>query len=282
MYRIVAVLFGLMFGGSSVATAACRGHIPGPLGGTPSYYFSSSCFNVNKERVRLKHQVCSVSRSTIAFNWTKVNWASGSTGVEFGGCLVRERYAFNAIRVGGSVIKATVGLPYDTDVYVADLGKDQNKAYTETIEGGGPRIDGGVTVEPFHFRIQYTPATEKKTVRIQATMVGQKPFFVVVLPRSIKTQADLNAFISSDHIKRISPLVKFDEKPIKGKTSSNDIPLMDFYKDNNFAERGNLTVGGEDGVSFDILVNGTVDTVVPEIAICVGQSELIATCFVGA
>jgi hypothetical protein len=87
MDRSTAFLLWITLLFPSGAMAACGGLIAGPVGKSSSYYYSSSCFSRPSGMVRLNHQVCSVSQSTVVFKWTKLNWVSGSSGIEFGGCL---------------------------------------------------------------------------------------------------------------------------------------------------------------------------------------------------
>jgi hypothetical protein len=211
------------------------------------------------------------------FKWTKLNWVSGSSGIEYGGCLVRTNNYSGAQRVGGSLITANVGIGYNTDVYLPDL-KSGNQVYFDSIDGGGPRIAGG-DKEPFHFEIRYLERDKK--IQIRATMVGEKPVFFLVLPRSIKSPDDLTGFIADDYIRQISPLVAFGDKPLVAKTNSTDTLLAEFYKDNNIAARGSIVVQGETNIAlveFTVLL-GDLPGLLPQMAICLGQSEAISTCF---
>jgi hypothetical protein len=277
MDRTIAFLLWVIVLFPSGAMAACGGLIAGPVGKNSAYYYSSSCFNRPSGMVRLNHRVCSVSQSTVVFKWTKLNWVSGSSGVEFGGCLVRESDYFSVIRVAGSLITANVGVPYNTEVYVPDL-KQGNSAYYDSVEGGGPRIDGGTSKERFRFEVRYFPTADKKTVQIRATMAGERPVFYVVLPRSIKKSEDLTKFITDDSIQRITPLLEFSDKALTARTK--DTVLAEFYKENEIATRAVLVVQGEkDSASLEFTALGTLPELLPDLAICVGQAEMIASCF---
>lgn len=279
-HAFVFSVFCLVSGFPAVAMAACKGQIAGPVSTQSPYYYSSSCFDVAPNQVRLRHQVCSVSPSTVMFKWTKLNWVSGSSGIEFGGCLVRTSNYGSALRIGGSLISANVGQEYNTDVYVPDL-KSGNPAYFDTIDGGGPRISGG-DKEPFHFQIRYLPRSDrdKKGIQIRATMVGEKPVFFLVLPRTIKSVGDLTQLIADDYVRQIAPLVTFGAKPLESKTGSQDVLLSEFYKENNFADRGSIVVRGETSTaSVDFAVTASLSEFLPEMVICLGQAEAIATCF---
>ena len=89
MVRALAFVFCLAAALPSGAIAGCKGQIAGPVSNQSLYYFASSCFNLQPNQVRLRHEVCSVSPKILMFKWTKLNWVSGSEGVEYGGCLVR-------------------------------------------------------------------------------------------------------------------------------------------------------------------------------------------------
>lgn len=260
------------------AIAACKGQIAGPVSNQSPYYYSSSCYAVAPGQVRLRHQVCSVSPSAVMFKWTKLNWVSGAAGIEYGGCLVRTNNYSDALRAGGSLISANVGQAHNTDVYLPDL-KSGNQVYFDTIDGGGPRISGG-DKEPFHFQIRYLPRNDRKGVQIRATMVGDKPVFFLVLPSTIKSESDLYQFVSDEYIKQIAPLIRFGDKPLETKTRSQDTLLSEFYKENNFANRGSIMVRGETTTaSVEFAVMGGLSDILPNMAICLGQGEAISTCF---
>jgi len=265
---------------AAAAAAACKGQIAGPVSAQSPYYYSSSCFEVAPNQVRLRHQVCSVSPSTVMFKWTKLNWVSGSSGVDFGDCLVRTNNYSGALRIGGSLISANIGQAHNTDVYVPDL-KSGNPIYFDTIDGGGPRVSSGDR-EPFHFQIRYLPKNDRggKGIQIRATMVGEKPVFFLVLPRTIKNTSDLTELIPDDYVRQIAPLVTFGAKPLESNTGSKDLLLSEFYKENNFADRGSIVVRGETTTaSLDFAVTASLSELLPEMAICLGQREAIATCF---
>ena len=273
------VVLGVMMLGSLFAAGAARancGHsISGPLDKEPPFYFSSSCFKV-PDGVVLRQQVCSVSPTPIAFHWTKLNWVSGSAGIERGGCLVLRSSTQSAVRIPGSQIKANIKPSPVTDVYLPDLGKENNdKFYFETVEGGGPRVEGG-SPEPFRFQVSYVPAGG--SVRIRATMSGEKPILVVVLPRSIKSADDLNKVFPNEYLKQISPYIDF-----KGgiyRVADKDPTLQEYVKENELTARASAVYRGEvDTANADFTMLGSVGEAVRNLSFCVGQSEQIVTCF---
>jgi Protein of unknown function (DUF3987) len=102
---------------NSSAVAACQGQISGPGGNDSKYYYSSTCFKLAADRTIIRNEICSVSSSTIVFSWTKLNWVSGSSGVQFGDCLVKKGYYSDAIRIGGSKISTNVSPGEVTDMH---------------------------------------------------------------------------------------------------------------------------------------------------------------------
>jgi len=272
---ILTAFFLPAFAAAAVA-ADCDDQAAGPQGTDSKFYYSSSCFRLRSDRVRLAHKVCSVSNSTLVFYWTKLNWVSGATGVEFGNCLTREHETAKAIRIGGSSLRSNQASPYVSDVFLPDL-KDGNQTYTETVEGGGPRIEGG-SKKPFRFSVSYAPNKDKKTVQIRAGMNGDKPVFYLVLPRSVKSRDDLNKFIDSDQIKTISPLIDFGDKPLVAR--AKDSILADFLKENNVADRGVIAVASlENRATLDVTVNGTLEEVAGGMGVCLSQADVMITCF---
>jgi hypothetical protein len=256
------------------AMAGCGGQIAGPISDKSPYYYASSCFSLPNQ-VMLRHEVCSVSPATLMFKWTKLNWVSGSEGVEYGGCLVRTNVYSSALRVGGSMISTNVGQAYNTDVYLPDL-KDGNNQYFETVDGGGPRISGG-NKQAFHFEIRYLRRGDK--IEIHAAMSGKNPVFFLVLPPSIKSSNDLKNYIADDYLKQISPLVDFGGKALSAKIKSDDILLAEFFKENEVASRGSIAVQGETTTLIDFAVIGELPQVLSQLAICLGQLEAVSTCF---
>jgi hypothetical protein len=260
------------------AMAACGGQIAGPVSAQPQYFYSSTCFNLADKQVRLRHQVCSVSPKTLMFKWTKLNWVSGASGVEYGGCLVRASNTSGVQRLAGSLIATNVGQDSSTDVYLPDL-KDGNKIYSESIDGGGSRVADG-DKEPFHFDILYAPGKKDKTIEIRARMSGNKPVFFLVLPRSIKNQDDLKQFIPDEYLKQIAPLVTFGSKPLEAKLRPTDTFLAQFLKENEVAGRGSIMVQGEtQQAAVQFAAFGELEGILPQMLICLGQAESMSTCF---
>lgn len=262
---------------AGAAQASCGPSISGPLDKQPPFYFSSSCFKL-PNGVVLRQQVCSVSQTPVAFYWTKLNWVSGSAGIERGGCLVMRSSTQNAVRIPGSQIRSNIKLSPVTDVYLPDLGKENNdKFYFETVEGGGPRVEGG-SPEPFRFQVSYAPGSDLKSVRINATMSGEKPILVVVLPRSIKSADDLNKVFPNEYLRQISPYIDF-----KGgiyRLSEKDPTLQEYIKENELTARASAVYRGEVDIanaSFTML--GSIGEAVRSLSFCLGQSEQIVTCF---
>ena len=262
-----------------IGYARCNGQAAGPLGKDSKFYYASTCFKILPHRVKIEQRVCSVSKSTLVFFWSKLNWASGSDGVEYGSCLIWENYYSGALRIGGSRISTNVSSPYDTEVYLPDL-KDENQVYYQSIEGGGPRIDGGPKV-PFRFEISYAPNRDKTSVQIRATMIGDKPVFFLVLPRAVKSPDDLKTFLDADYLNKIGPLVKFGNKPLIQRTKASDYVLAEFLKNNDVANRGTIDVESQDAISasLELRVHGVLSSVVGGVAICLGQEGRLATCF---
>ncbi len=267
-------ILGLVFV-SAAAAADCDDHAAGPPTPSSKLFYSSSCYRETRDRVQLIHKVCSVSNATLVFYWSKLNWVSGATGVEYGNCLTWRSSSENAKRIGGSRLTSNQGSPYDTDVFLPDL-KAGNQIYFASIEGGGPRIEGG-SKRPFRFAISYAPNKEKKTVQVRAGMNGERPVFYLILPRSVKSSSDLNAFVNSEYIKKITPLVQFGDKPLVSKTK--DAVLMDFFKNNDVANRNSIIVGsGESRASLDLIFNGTLEEIAGGMAICLSQAETMISC----
>lgn len=261
------------------AYAGCDSHHSGPVGKESPYYYSSSCFQYSDTRVRMTNKVCSVSDSTVVFEWSKLNWVSGASGVEFGGCIKRDNYSRKAVELGGSVITTNVAPEEVTDVYVPDLGEG-NHVYFEQVEGGGPRVGSG-TPEPFYFRILYEPKGETD-VRIEATMVGESPVFFFVMPDSIKTEDDLKEYIGSDYINKIVPLVDFSGNSLYEYTSNDDTLVLAYYDRNETSDRANIKVESEKKrASTDFVVSKPLVEVVTQTVICLGQQKQISTCFQG-
>lgn len=279
LQRALCLSVLVAFPGSG-AESACQGQIAGPVGSSSKYYYSSSCFGMSNRTV-LRNQVCSVSKSPLVFKWSKLNWVSGASGVEFGNCLVRRNFYDSVIKVRGSTIQTNAGSPEDTDVYLPDLGAQGNKPYFDTIEGGGPRVEEGER-EPFYFYIEYDPRLTSHSVHIHATMVGERPVFYLILPSSIKNSSDLNSYISNDDLKKIAPLVRFDNIMKKTKLGKNDTEIYDFLDNNKSAERGVLPVDGEKVADIEFSVDGELSATVNGLAICAGQGDYLATCYAGS
>jgi hypothetical protein len=74
--------------------------------------------------------------------------------------------------------------------------------------------------------------------------------------------------------------VTFGARPLESKTGSQDMLLSEFYKENNFADRGSIVVRGEtSNASLNFEVTASLSEFLPEMIICLGQAEAIATCF---
>lgn len=263
---------------TSSAIAACQGQISGPVGKDSKYYYSSTCFKPSADRTIIKNKICSVSPSTIVFSWTKLNWVSGSSGVQFGDCLVKNGYYSDAIRIGGSKVSTNVSPGEVTDVYVPDLGKEGDKVYWSTVEGGGPRIEEGDR-EPFYFEIMYAPTNDKHSVHIRATMIGENPIFYIVLPSSIKTAEGLKTFVGNEYIGQLSSLVHFGEVLPRSKLSKNDTQLADFIAKNQISERGEIIVQADKVATVEFDALGDLKNILSTVPICVGQGESVATCY---
>ena len=190
-------------------------------------------------------------------------------------------YPSEAIKIGGSKLTTNVALSEITDVYLPDLGKEGDKAYFDTIEGGGPRIDGG-SHEPFYFEIMYSPIKDKNLVHIHATMSGENPVFYIVLPPSVKSVDDLKTFISNEYIANIAKLVNFGSVLSKSKIDANDTQLAEFITDNKIAQRGQITIQAEKIATIEFDAIGDLKSVLPSVAICLGQGEAVATCYQSA
>lgn len=262
------------------AAGDCGAPYAGPMyAGTP-YYYSSACFPTGRSRVVIKNEICSVAQQTLAFYWTRLNWASGASGVEYGGCLFRENGYSGATDVPGSVIRTNLAPEQDTNVYAPDLGAS-NHVYTDTVEGGGTRVSGGGK-EPFRFRISYRP-NDQGGVTINADMAGEAPVFYLALPPSIRSQDDLKKYVGGDYVSRIAPLVDFGSKALLKQIDPNDRFLLAFYRQNEMSARSTVRVAGEGRrASVAFSVAGKLADIVPRMLICLGQGGRIATCFQGA
>jgi hypothetical protein len=255
---------------STSAFAECSGQIFGPIGSNSQFYYSSTCFSTPPDRIIIKAEVCSVSSPRMVFNWTRLNWVSGSTGVQFGDCLVRKMYSSDAIKIGGSKLTTNVAQSEITDVYLPALGKDENKPYFDTIEGGGPRIEEG-SHEPFYFEVAYAPENDKHVVHIRATMSGEDPVFYIVLPQSVTSIETLKSFVADAYVDKIAPLVMFGSILPGSKIGEKDTQLAEFVDHHQFSKRGEVVVQDKQiaTISFDAV--GSVKSVVPSLTIELGS-----------
>ncbi len=279
LFSICSLIFPPSFLYISTAFASCQGQIVGPPGKNSQYYYSSTCFSPSPSRTITKNEVCSVRSSTLVFRWTKVNWVSGSTGVQFGDCIVRTNY-YDAFKINGSKLSTNVPSAEVTDVYVPNLGKEGNEVYWETIDGGGPRVEEGEH-HRFYFEVMYQPDSAKKDVRIQATMVGEDPVFYIILPASIKTKDQLKEFVGNEDMNRIAPLVEFGQVIKQTKFADSDMLLEEFLTQNQVSERGAISVRPEKvagTASIEFLALGSLRDVAANVTFCIGEKDRIASC----
>lgn len=218
----------------------------------------------------------------MVFYWSKLNWVSGASGIQYGGCLVRSAYLAGAVDVGGSVIHTNVAHTnvapnYDTNVFVPDLGEG-NKVYFESVDGGGPRVESGQK-EPFHFHVRY--AEQDGRVGIGASMSGDRPVFFVVLPPDVTSEQDVKRAVSSEYVDDLLPLIDLNNDVLENYVSDDEYRLT-YFNENRLSERSSIRIEGrERRASFDFSLSGALRDIVPKLTTCIGQNATISTCFQG-
>jgi hypothetical protein len=112
-------------------------------------------------------------------------------------------------------------------------------------------------------------------------MVGERPVFYLLLPRSIHSSDELKTFVSGESMSQIAPLVRFDKVLTRNTLSRSDTFLAEFFEQNGVEERGVLPVRGDAVATIEFSVTGELRAAVLNLGFCLGQGDSVATCYQG-
>jgi hypothetical protein len=278
--RAICLLVGAVtIVNARLAEAKCGDQYAGPIANNPAYLFSSSCKMTAGNHIELRNEVCSVTAGGLPFFWEKLNWVSGSQGIQSGKCLLfaNSSNTANMIDAPDSTIHLYGDLKKTetTNVFLSGYAASQDEIEKSIARKA---LQEGGTVAPFQFKISFA-AHGSNQVSIRATIHANDPIFYIYLPSNVKNEDDLAAFIAPEYLDKIKAYVSFNDTNDRVGAQRSDQVIADYRQRNELSGRTRVSriVSGDSAeIAFD--VNAKLSDIASSVKVCVGEFKTVVTC----